>query len=521
MIQGSQTFDVFREIADDAKAFSPARDRDKAERIKSLLFKPQSEFLEDTSRRKTLLCPRRAGKSFSAAVYLMVTALTRPTNANCLYATLTKGSARGILWPLLKQFDEDYELNCHFHNTQLICTFPGGRRRIILTGAESRAEIDKLRGQAYDLVIIDECKSFPTDVLTELVREVIGPALNDNLGSMVLMGTPGNVLAGVFYETTKPASRLMRPFKSRKTMKAKRWSGHNWNIKENIAQPHLWDACLADKESYGWGDDNPIWKREYLGTWVSDDDAFVYKYDEDKHAWEKDPDSKNEFGLPDEHQWKYLMGCDLGYDDPFSLVVVAYAETSNELYHVYDYKEASLTVSDIARVIKETQKIFGEFEVMVGDRGGLGKMVLAELSERHELHIEAAEKTEKRDFIELLNSDMIEGRIKILDDSELAMEMKYLVWDEHGQKEDRACANHTCDAFLYTWRYSFHNFSRELKRPAIAGTKQYWEDKFKAEREAIYARKRSKDKGDYFQSLEESALGDSGYGDEESWIVPF
>lgn len=513
-MDGTSKYDVFREIADEARQYSPRRDRDKAIEIKSKLFGPQHDFIEDPSRRKTLLCPRRAGKSYAAAVYLMATCLSR-TTANCLYATLTKGSARGILWPLLKQFSEDFQLNCHFHNTQLICTFPGGSRRIILTGAESRAEIDKLRGQPYDLVVIDECKSFPTDVITELVREVIGPALNDTMGSMVLMGTPGNVMAGIFYEATKPDSVLTRLYKDRDRKKAKMWSGHSWNIAENVAQPHLWGACVADKEAYGWSDDNPIWKREYLGEWVSDDDAFVYKFDPSRDLWEKNLEAKNEFGLPDEHDWVYLMGCDLGYDDPFALVVVAYSETCPTMYQVYDYKQSQLTVSDVARVISDTKKIFGDFEVMVGDRGGLGKMVLAELSERYELHIEAAEKAEKRDYIELLNSDMIEGRIKVLADSELAQEMNYLVWDSHGQKEDRACANHVCDSFLYTWRYSYHNFSRGRIDPPKPGSKSYWDEKIQAEKEKAYERKRRDKHQGYFQLMAKEVVNDLGY--EDPW----
>ena len=174
-----------------------------------------------------------------------------------------------------------------------------------------------------------------------------------------------------------------------------------------------------------------------------------------------------------------------------------------------------MTVGDVARVISETKKIFGEFEVMVGDRGGLGKMVLAELSERYELHIEAAEKAEKRDYIELLNSDMMEGRIKILEDSELAQEMSFLVWDSHGQKEDRACANHVCDSFLYTWRYSFHNFSRALKRPPPPNSRAYWDEKMKEEREAIYDRKKRQRSVDYFQTLESQAVDDLAF--EDPW----
>jgi hypothetical protein len=508
----TSSIDIFREIANDAAKFSPRRDREKATQLMGRLFHQQVGLLEDPARRKTLLCPRRAGKSFAAAVYLMVTCLNR-TDANCLYATLTKGSARSILWPVLKKFDKEFELGCHFHNTQLICTFPGGNRRIFLTGAESRAEIDKLRGQPYDLAVIDECKSFPSDVLTELAREVIGPALNDTMGSLVLMGTPGSVLAGVFYDTTKSDSPLSRRYVDREKKPAKMWSSHSWAISDNIAQPHLWGACQADKEAYGWGDENPIWQREYLGKWVSDDDAFCYKFEPARNIWEKDPESRNEFGLPDDHQWKYLMGCDLGYDDPFALVVVAYAETSDTLYQVYDFKQASMTVGDVARVISETQKIFGEFEVMVGDRGGLGKMVLAELSERYELHIEAAEKAEKRDYIELLNSDMVEGRIKILEDSELAQEMSFLVWDSHGQKEDRACANHVCDSFLYTWRYSFHNFSRAIKRPPPPNSRAYWDAKMEEEREAIYDRRKRQESVDYFQEMEGQVANDLAFDD--------
>ena len=510
-MQLSENHDIFNEIAKTAHEYSPSRDRDRAAQIKERLFPQQLALVEDPARRKTLLCPRRAGKSFSASVYLMYTCLMR-TRANCLYATLTKGSARAILWPTLKEFSEEFELDAHFHNTHLVCTLPGGKRKITLTGADSRAEIDKLRGQPYDLVIIDECKSFPSDVLTELVREVIGPALNDTMGSLVLMGTPGAVLAGVFYEATREHSALTRMYEDKDTGKAKMWSGHSWSIQSNIAQPHLWDACLSDKASYGWGDDNPIWKREYLGQWVSDDDAFVYKMERGRNTWEKDPESKNEFGLPDGHDWKYLLGCDLGYDDPFAIVVCAYAETSDTLYQVYDYKEANLTVSDIAKTIFGVKAMFGEFEVMVGDRGGLGKMVLAELSERYELHIEAAEKSEKRDYIELLNSDMVEGRIKIKIDSELAQEMAYLVWDRHGQKEDRSCANHVCDSFLYSWRYSFHNFSRPRIAVPKTGSAEYWERKMDEDRQKVYERKRRAKSADYFESLSNAHTGDTDYG---------
>jgi hypothetical protein len=509
--------DVFSELAAEDKVFSPERDQGKADYLRRRLFTEQVDYLDDPSRRKTLLCPRRSGKTFVAAVDLVDTCLRR-TTANCVFITLTKGSARALMWEQLKLIDKELDLGCHFHNTFLTCTFPGDTiRRITLTGAETRGEIEKLRGQFFDKVIIDECKSFPSHILNELVRDVIGPALNDTMGTITLMGTPGNVLAGVFYESTRDYSPIMRLYRDRDRQKGKLWSGHKWGVADNVAMPHLWPACLADKESYGWSDENPIWQREYLGRWVADDDAFVYRFNPAINTWARDPDSENKWGLPSGHEWKYILGCDLGYDDPFSIVVAAFSPTCNTFYQVYDYKEAGCNVSDIARIIKRVREEFGEFEIMVGDRGGLGKMVLAELAERHDLFIEAAEKTEKRDYIELLNSDMSEGNVKILEDSGLVEEMSVLVWkDGSREKEDPACSNHICDAFLYIWRYSYHNFARPLEKPPVPGSIEFWEKKLQEEKQAIYARKRKSRELDGFQRLTEEILDDGAFTNMEN-----
>ena len=51
---------------------------------------------------------------------------------------------------------------------------------------------------------------------------------------------------------------------------------------------------------------------------------------------------------------------------------------------------------------------------MVGDAAGLGKLVIETLNKRHALPLQAAEKREKFDHIELLNADFHAGRIKII-----------------------------------------------------------------------------------------------------------
>ena len=476
---------VFAEAQDELRRRSPASDRAKVAAIRHDLFRQQLEFLDDPARRKAALCGRRAGKTFSAAAYLIQTCLLKP-GSNCLFLTLTKGSARGLLWRPpgtgLKHLNKVYDLGIQFHNTELIAYFPNGSL-IALMGAESRDEIEKQRGQAYDLVVIDECKSFPSAVITELVREVIAPALHDRLGSLVLMGTPGSILAGVFYEVTRDGSRHSQRFAKKRRCK-REWSFHRWNVRDNVAMPHIWASALKDKRAAGWADDHPIWRREYLGEWVGDFDSRVSKYDPDKNSWTPDPRSTNAHGLPDEHEWRYMCGLDFGFEDDFALVVAAHSDTCETLYHVTDFKSPHLTVSDIARKIREFETQFGGFDVIVGDSAG--KAMIDALGEEYGIDVLPAEKKEKRNYIELQNSDLVGGRIRIRAGSNLETEIEVLQWNEKMTLPDRSCADHAYDAFLYLWRWAVHRFAAPAPVRPRPGTPQY--DDMAADEELVRAR---------------------------------
>lgn len=437
---------------------SPALDRRKVERMRKRLFREQLHCVMDPHRRKALRCARRAGKTFFASEYLIETCLLKP-GANCLYLTLTKGQARANLWRAantgLKHFNKVYDLGISFHNTELIANFPNGSL-IALVGAQSREEIEKQRGQPYDLVIIDESKSFPPKVITELVREVLAPAMHDRMGTLILMGTPGSILAGVFYEITRDGSRYSQRYNPKRKCR-REWSFHRWATRDNVAMPHIWKGALADKKAAGWPDDNPIWRREYLGEWVGDFDSRVSKYDPARNSWTPKPTGDNPHGLPAGHEWRFLCGLDFGYEDDFALVVAAHSDTSPILYHVTDFKSPHLSVADIARKIREFEARFGGFDVIVGDFAG--RAVIDALGEEYGIDVQPAEKKEKRNFIELQNSDMVGGRIMVRAGSGLETEIEVLQWDEQMKDVDRACADHAFDAFLYLWRWAVHRFS--------------------------------------------------------------
>ncbi len=398
---------------------------------------------------------------------------------------------------------------------------------MFFVGAETRAEVEKLRGGAYDLVVIDECKSYPPDTLRELITDVARPACLDRKGTIMMIGTPGSILDGPFYEGTYPGAydqdKFDKPHPYSRTFDAPeeywtanpnrhtwRYSRHSWTAQDNTAMPHIWEDACKIKESEGWGDDHPTWQREYLGRWVSSDDAFVYAYAKlsqrspELVQWRPDKGNGNRHGLPVEADWRFVLGMDLGYEDDFALCVGGYNLENGCLYHVYDFKLNHQDVYQVAdHLSRAIDRFEGKIDAAVADNVGSGKMVIETLNRRHGFNIKPAEKREKWDYIELLNADFHSGKCKLIPGSDLDLEMRMLQFDlGKGSKELLArtgrlrehpsLPNHLCDAFLYLWRYSYHTYAS----PAVIGPKTGSEDWLRTkERESIARLVEQRDQG--------------------------
>lgn len=462
----------------------------------SLSKNPYQQYLiDDPSTRKAALCPRRSGKSWAAMAYAHIVCLKQP-NARVVIATLTLKTAKNIYWWEMEAFARHYGLNLDRNLNELRVDFPNGSK-IMLIGAESKAQVDKLRGGKYNLIIIDECKSFPEIILTELIREVMEPALDDYKGTLLLIGTPGNLLAGPFYEATfpgliddredsnlrgQPFSRCYanpEPYWKRTKGTEPRWSRHTWSRQDNVFIPHLWAESLKRKAREGWDDDHPTWLREYLGHWVPADSAYVYalnamiRKDKDRCLWYPDLKSNEKFGLPPGN-WHYVLGLDLGFEDDTALCIVAYNDLDPILYHCWEMKKPHLDVDQVGTWVEHARSLVdGQFDAIVGDFGGGGKQIIETFRRRYGINIIAAEKTQKFDYIELLNADYLSGRIRIMKNSDLYHEKCMLTWDlSKASKEMLAktgklreapeLPNHLCDAFLYTWRYCYHFFAKRF-----------------------------------------------------------
>ncbi|MGH2619151.1 MAG: terminase large subunit domain-containing protein, partial [Anaerolineales bacterium] len=462
-----------------------ARDLQAADDLYSKLLPHQQQLIDDPHRRKSALCPRRAGKTFAVLYYAFITCLRRP-GARVALITLTQKSGKRNYWRLLRQLDSDYGLGLKFLDTTTEVFFENGSY-LFLSGAETLTEVEKFRGDQYDLAIIDECKSFSDRILLELLDDALAPALSDRLGSAILIGTPGTVCAGTFFLATSPGSRseggilITRMYDGTPPGELYEWSAHSWTQKDNTAVPAIWEEALRIKAVKGWSDDNPTWRREFLGQWVSGEAAQVFVYASrlvtGSVTWTPAlSNTDNPFGLPAGHTWEYVLGLDLGFEDDTALVVLAYALDLRYAFAVWDYRSKHLTATPLAAIINQIQRRVGRFAGMVADTGGgASRMLVETLNAEHGFAFDAASKTEKYDHIELLNSDLYDGLVKLNPDSDLAREVEVLQWDlSDGNKHELArkgklryslaCQDHLSDAFLYAWRFLQHRHAA-LKAP--------------------------------------------------------
>lgn len=440
---------------------------------------PQRAFVFDPARRVSLLTGRGAGKT-SGELMRMLRKMVSMMSANCLYVAATRESAERIAWTDLKRIvTESLKLTgAVFNESKLTLTLQNGSS-LLLFGCDDRGDIQKLRGKTWREVAIDEVASIKIELLKELLIEVIGPRL---VGTIVLLGTPGKRLEGLFYDVTRPGGDMHRAWTDRDLPEYKDWlkySSHSWEIKDGadagiVAMEEIYREQLLTKQTEGWSDDNPYWLREYRGKWAADDSTNVYIYRAHKpdgaehNQWT--PTKFTPFGfavLPDTFKdWGYGIGIDVGFKDAFALEVFAfsYSDPSRTLYHVYEIYRTRLYAQAIAKLLigedlnhAHYGGIVGEIgwpDAMVGDFANAGGSLLTELQQVYGVVVKAADKPYKYkdNAVELMNSDLFDGRLRIMKGSHLAGEMSTLQWvvDAYGKRaENKAQPNHACDAALY------------------------------------------------------------------------
>jgi hypothetical protein len=410
----------------------------------TILFERQLPFGLETARQVTAVCTRRAGKSYACAAKLIDVA-RRKAGCVALYITLSRINAKRLVWGIVKELAEKHKIGAKVSEADLCLELTNGSR-IYLSGAADESEVEKFRGLALGVVIVDEAQSFPA-YLQKLVDEVLAPALMDFAGQLFLVGTPGPVPVGYFHDCSISAA----------------WAHHAWSVVDNPwiqRKSGLSPQVLLEQELARRGvtvEDASI-QREWFGRWVLDVNALVFRFESARNGRPKPPRECQHF----------VLGVDLGFDDADALAVLGWRDDSPEIDLVEEWVGAKQSITALMGRVKAAYDKYQPLAV-VADTGGLGKKIADEVTQRTGVPIEAAEKERKLEHIEFLNDAMRTSRFFAPANSRFADDCMRVEWDRSRPEKPKISErfhSDIADAVLYAWRKALAWTYVEPKAPA-------------------------------------------------------
>lgn len=139
----------------------------------------QKKVWADDTRFKIVAAGRRTGKSRLAAWMLIVNAL-QADNGHVFYVAPTQVQARDIMWQTLLELAHPVVTSSHINNLQIKLV---NGATISLKGADRP---ETMRGVSLKFLVMDEY----ADMKPEVFEQILRPALADQKGSALFIGTP-------------------------------------------------------------------------------------------------------------------------------------------------------------------------------------------------------------------------------------------------------------------------------------------------------------------------------------------
>ena len=139
----------------------------------------QKQVWADDTRFKIVAAGRRTGKSRLAAWMLIVNAL-QADKGHVFYVAPTQGQARDIMWQTLLELAHPVVTSSHINNLQIKLV---NGATISLKGADRP---ETMRGVSLKFLVMDEY----ADMKPEVFEQILRPALADQKGSALFIGTP-------------------------------------------------------------------------------------------------------------------------------------------------------------------------------------------------------------------------------------------------------------------------------------------------------------------------------------------
>lgn len=402
-----------------------------------------------------------------------------------LFLAKTRDAAKELAWDKLQALAESHGLPWEFKIGDLRIETPRGGVLLLrgAEGADAEKERQKIRGIKLRHAAIDEAQSIASTI-RRLLRETIEPALGELRGSCTIAGTPGDVMAGGWYNISHKHEGC-----------EDKWERFGWTIRDNPFFPEA-DAYLAQVLiDNHWTVEHPTYQREYEGMWCADDSVQVYRY----LASRNDVETVDGYEL----SWPSGIGQDFGQDDACSWTALTNQPGTEDVRGLFSFKLRGLKPSECADITGALVEIL-QPDILVGDGGNLGGNIYIDainerLGERTRQQMVSAQKSEKRAYIELYNGDLRSGRVKFsrrlprvlaerfaahpilsglgIEGCEpLTSEYETLPWANAARlKEHAGHDNHCSDGALYIWRhFSAYLGGNDVKQPEPErGTEEY------------------------------------------------
>lgn len=289
------------------------------------LHDTQATVTGDLHRFRVVNCGRRWGKTTLAIDTMIACAVYKP-NARVAYIAPTFQQARDIAWGQLKK--DVSKAGATVNESRLEIKLPnqsGTDSLIILRGWES---IETLRGQLFDLVILDEVASMRN--FQSNWNEVVRPTLTDRKGEALFISTPKGF--NHFYDLFNK-QELDDDYKS-----------FHFTTYDN---PHI-PPEEVDKARQELGDTR--FSQEYLADFKKMEGLVYKEFDRQRHVYN-----------PESSEWKlrtrreamaeFVVGVDFGFTHPCAVLSI-YRDHADNFYVVDEWYETGKTEDQIADYVQ-------------------------------------------------------------------------------------------------------------------------------------------------------------------------
>lgn len=420
-------------------------------RIMADTFPKQREFVEHGDIAKA---GRGSGKSHGHARKFHRRSHLFP-GKSAVFVTLSSERSRDILLPALEQLSEKYNLGLREYRKANAMVWPNGYR-VLFRGCKDRVEANKRRGTPWVEAGWDECDTINSNLLEYDIHECVEPRLVDFNGSWAASGTPGAVPTGYWNTLSNGDNAHYRVVE--------------WDAREN---PHMPGVLAYFEKALRRMDGIPAkpWPidcktladfycrehmhllpakfvREYLGLWVMDLQALVYRI-----APRNNYSGEIPFPIA-----RTTIGLDLGGAesqgqraklDHTAISVCRSTSTLPTIWVPESYKLRDVTIESIMSELCRLIERYPDATVEI-DSSSAGVIIERSLRLRG-IPVRATYKGPKLRRIQQVQSKIASGNLRLHISKTMALrdEAVTLVWDDQRKEHDKRCEDDAWDSLLY------------------------------------------------------------------------